>query len=199
MLRTGQIRPAALALVLGLFSVCGAVAAPMTYRIDSAHTYPSFEVDHGGVSVWRGKFNSTSGTITMDKEARTGTISVTIDVSSIDFGNQGLNDHVTGAQRPDPTMLDAAQFPTATYEGRLTAWVDGAPTAVEGTLTMHGVSRPVNLEIREFTCAAGRGGSETCGADAYAEFDRSDFGVTFGQGRFDMGVVLRIQVEANSQ
>jgi polyisoprenoid-binding protein YceI len=197
MFRTGHLRPAMLGVALGVFGVSAAIAAPMTYQIDSAHTYPSFEVDHGGVSVWRGKFNSTSGTITMDKEAETGTVAITIDISSIDFGNQGLNDHVTGAQRPDPTMLDAAQFPTATYEGTLTDWVDGAPTAVEGMLTMHGVSQPVNLEIQKFVCGPGRGG-ETCGADAYAEFDRSDFGVTFGQGRFDMGVVLRIQVEAGS-
>ena len=178
-----------------------ALAAPMTYQIDSSHTFPSFEVDHsGGTSVWRGKFNTTSGTITMDKAAGTGTVNVTIDAASIDFGHQGLNDHVTGKDRPDPAMLDVAKFPTATYEGRLTSWVNGAPTKVEGNLTLHGVTKPVNLEIRSFKCAPARqGGGETCGADAYAEFNRADFGVSFGQSfGFNMGVVLRIQIEARS-
>ena len=96
-------------------------------------------------------------------------------------------------------MLDDAKFPMATYQGRLTSWVNGAPTKVEGSLTMHGVTKPVNLEIRSFKCGPGRPGGETCGADAYAEFNRDDFGVSFGQGGgFDMGVVLRIQIEARS-
>jgi polyisoprenoid-binding protein YceI len=194
-------------LVSTLFGLAGgalaatALAAPATYQIDPAHTFPSFEVDHqGGTSVWRGKFNTTSGTITMDKAAGTGTVNVTVDAASIDFGHQGLNDHVTGKDRPDPAMLDVAKFPTATYEGRLTGWANGAPTKVEGSLTLHGVTKPVNLEIRSFKCAPARQGSgETCGADAYAEFNRADFGVSFGQSfGFNMGVVLRIQIEARS-
>jgi len=200
MFRTGHLRPALLGLAISTVAAT-AVAAPKTYTIDSAHTYPSFEVDHsGGTSVWRGKFNATTGSITMDAEAQTGTVSVSIDVNSIDFGNEGLNNHVTGKERPDPTMLDTAQFPTATYEGRLAGFQNGAPTRVEGTLTLHGVSKAVNLEIRSFKCAAGRGGGETCGADAYGEFSRADFGVTFGQSfGFNMGVVLRIQIEARAQ
>lgn len=188
------------AMSLGLAFAAGVSAAPVTYQIDASHTFPSFEVDHsGGTSVWRGKFNKTSGTITMDKEAGTGTVSVTIDAGSIDFGHDGLNKHVTGEERPDPTMLDVAQFPTATYEGRLTNWRDGAPTMVEGSLTLHGVTKPVNLQIRSFKCGPGRPSGETCGADAYAEFNRADFGVSFGQSfGFDMGVVLRIQIEARS-
>jgi polyisoprenoid-binding protein YceI len=200
MFRTGHLRPALLGFAFS--AICTtAVAAPMTYAIDSAHTYPSFEVDHGGgTSVWRGKFNSTTGTVTMDKAAMTGEVNVTIDINSIDFGNDGLNDHVTGRTRPDPTMLDSAQFPTATYTGRLTNWRDGAPTMVEGSLTMHGVTKPVNLEIKTFKCSAGRGGGETCGADAYGEFSRGDFGVTFGESfGFTMGVVLRIQIEASAR
>jgi polyisoprenoid-binding protein YceI len=185
---------------LGLAFAAGVSAAPVTYNIDPSHTFPSFEVDHtGGTSVWRGKFNTTSGTITMDKEAQSGTVNVTIDAKSVDFGHDGLNKHVTGEDRPDPAMLDVAKFPTATYQGRLTGWANGAPTKVEGNLTLHGVTKPVNLEIRSFKCGPGRPSGETCGADAYGEFNRADFGVSFGQSfGFDMGVVLRIQIEARS-
>jgi polyisoprenoid-binding protein YceI len=172
-----------------------ALAAPMTYTIDSNHTYPSFEADHGGVSVWRGKFNSSSGTITLDKEAQSGQVNVTIDMSSIDFGHDGLNTHAKSAD-----MFDVEQFPTATYTGTLAGWRNGEPTMVNGQLTMHGVTKPVELEIKKFVCAPSRmGGGETCGGDAYAEINRADFGVNFGeQMGMGMNVVLRIQVEAGS-
>ena len=110
MLRTGHLRPAFLGLALGAMGAT-AIAAPMTYNIDSAHTYPSFEADHnGGLSLWRGKINSTRGTITLDKEAQTGSVDITMDMSTIDFGHDGLNDHAKSAD-----MFDVEQFPTATY------------------------------------------------------------------------------------
>jgi polyisoprenoid-binding protein YceI len=181
---------------LGLAFAAGVSAAPVTYEIDPAHTYPSFEADHsGGVSLWRGKINSSTGRIVLDKEAGSGTVEVTMDMKTIDFGHQGLNDH---AQTPD--IFDTAQFPTATYQGRLVDFRNGAPTAVEGNLTMHGVTKPVRLTLNSFKCAPNRSGGEVCGADALATIDRSEWGVNFGQNfGFDMKVTLRISVEANAQ
>lgn len=193
MLRTGHIRPAILGFALGALSTA-AIAAPMTYNVDPRHTFPSFEADHQGLSYWRGKFNETAGTITMDKAAETGTMEITIQTASIDFGLDAMNDHAVQAD-----MFDVENYPTATYSGRLTDWVYGAPTAVEGELTLIGTTLPLNLEIRKFACRAGRGGGETCGADAYAEFDRADFGMDFGAGMMATGVVLRIQVEASAR
>jgi polyisoprenoid-binding protein YceI len=196
MIRTGHLRPALAGIALGALAT-GAIAAPVTYTIDSAHTYPSFEADHQGISFWRGKFNGTSGSITLDKEAETGSVQISIDMASVDFGHEGLNDHVKGSQAG---MFDVMQFPTATYAGTLTDWENGAPTAVEGELTMHGETHPVSLEIRHFGCRPGRSGGETCGADAYAEIDRADFGVDFGaQMGMATDVVLRIQIEAGSE
>ena len=75
-------------------------------------------------------------------------------------------------------ILHVAEFPTATYTGTLTNFVDGAPTAVEGTLTMHGVSRPVDLEVTSFRCQPHwRTQVEVCGAGATTTFDRSEFGL----------------------
>lgn len=187
-----KLAPAVLATALGAVAAT-ALAEPVTYNVDPAHTYPSFEADHlGGLSLWRGKLNTSGGTITLDKAAGTGTVEVEIDMRSIDFGHQGLNDH---AQRPD--IFDTAQFPTATYRGRLVDFRNGAPTRVDGTLTMHGVSQPVALTINKFLCKPHpQRGVEVCGADASAQINRADFGVTIGQGLFDMGVTLRIQVEA---
>ena len=171
-----------------------ASAAPATYTIDPAHTYPSFEADHmGGVSLWRGKINSSSGKITLDKAAGTGTVEVTMDVRTIDFGNQALNDH---AQTAD--LFDTAKFPTATFTGKLAKFQNGAPTAVEGTLTLHGVTKPVTLTVNKFVCKQHpMAMKEVCGADASATINREDFGVAFGKNfGFEMGVTLRISVEA---
>ena len=170
-----------------------ALAAPATYTIDPAHTYPTFEADHMGVSLWRGKINSSSGKITLDRQAATGTVEVTMDMKSIDFGHQGLNDH---AQTPD--LFDTAKFPTATYTGKLVDFRNGAPTAVDGTLTLHGVTKPVKLQIDKFICKEHpMMKKEVCGADASTQINREDFGVAFGkQMGFGMGVTLRISVEA---
>jgi len=170
-----------------------ASAAPASYAIDPAHTYPTFEADHmGGLSFWRGKVNSSSGTITLDKAASTGTVEVTMDMKTIDFGHQGLNDH---AQTPD--LFDTAKYPTATFSGKLVKFQNGAPTAVEGSLTLHGVTKPVTLTINKFLCKEHpMQKKEVCGADASAQINREDFGISLGKGLFDMGVTLRISVEA---
>ncbi|MFX6230718.1 YceI family protein, partial [Acinetobacter baumannii] len=75
-------------LLLALVAAGAAVSANAadTYSIDPSPTYPSFEADHMGVSIWRGKFDKTSGTVTLDRAAKTGTVDITIDTASIDFG-----------------------------------------------------------------------------------------------------------------
>ena len=180
---------------------CGALAgaaaaAPATYEIDPQHTYPSFEADHmGGMSVWRGKINSSAGKIVLDKQAGTGTVDVTMDMKTIDFGINELNAH---AQTAD--IFDVAKYPTATYTGKLAKFQNGAPTEVDGTLTLHGVSKPVTLKINSFQCKDHpMKKKEFCGADASATLNRDDFGVDFGkQMGFKMGVTLRIQIEATA-
>lgn len=180
-------------LPLGLVAAT-ATAAPVTYEIDPAHTYPSFEADHlAGLSVWRGKFNSSSGSVTLDREAGTGTVRIAVDIASIDFGHDEMNEH---ARKPD--LFDAAAFPTATYTGTLAGFRDGKPTRVDGELTLHGVTKPVVLTIRTFKCMPHpMHQRELCGADASATLDRADFGISAGKDYgFDMAVPLRIQVEA---
>lgn len=170
------------------------VFAADTYTIDPSHTYPSFEADHmGGVSVWRGKFNKSSGTISLDRAAKTGTMDITIDTSSINFGLDKMNDHAKG-----PEMFDVAKFPTAVYKGTAIKFNGDTPASVEGTLTLHGVTKPVTLTINKFKCIQHPMlKREVCGADASATFNRADFGIDYGvKYGFDMNVKLAIQVEA---
>ena len=183
-----------LTLIAALLGTSAAFAAPATYKVDPDHTFPSFEADHmGGLSVWRGKLNTTSGTIGYDKDAKTGTVDITVDVASIDFGHDKLNEH---AKSPD--IFDVAKFPTATYKGKLAGFREGAPTEVDGTLTLHGVTKPLKLKINSFLCKPNpMNKKETCGADASGSFSREDFGVSYGKAYgFKMDVKLAIQVEA---
>ncbi|MEO8063846.1 MAG: YceI family protein [Pseudomonadota bacterium] len=172
-----------------------ALAAPVKYNVDSGHTFPSFEADHfGGMSVWRGKFNSTTGTVVVDKEAKTGTVDIKIDAASVDTGNDKLNDHLRTAE-----FFDVATIPAATYQGKLGKFKDGAPTEVQGELTLHGVTKPVTLTIRSFKCMSHpMKKKEFCGADATATINREDFGMGWGKAfGFRMDVKLSIQIEAN--
>ncbi len=170
-----------------------AMAAPVTYNLDPTHTYPSFAADHfGGVSTWRGKFTKSSGTVVLDREAKTGTVDVTVDASSIDTGNAALDKHVKS-----DAFLDIDKFPTATYKGTSIRFEGDTPVEVIGTFTLHGVTKPLNLKIESFKCfnhpVLKR---EDCGAEASAQFDRADYGVDFGaKYGFKMATQLQIQVE----
>ncbi len=172
-----------------------AFAAPVTYVLDPTHTYPSFAADHmGGLSVWRGKFTKSSGSVVYDKAAKSGSIDVTVDVSSVDFGMGKLNEHARSAE-----LFDVAKYPTATFSGKFTKFNGASPTEAQGTLTLHGVTKPLTLTINSFLCKPNpMTKKEVCGADASAEFDRSDYGISFGDKYgFKMAVKLEIQVEGS--
>jgi polyisoprenoid-binding protein YceI len=172
-----------------------ALAAPVTYEIDTKHTHPSFEADHfGGLSVWRGVFTGTTGKMVLDREANTGTVDVQIDTALVMTGEADLDKHLRSGD-----FFDVEKFPKATYKGKLAKFKDGAPTEVQGELTLHGVTKPVTLTIRSFKCMMHpmKKGTEVCGADAHGTINREDFGVTFGKNfGFDMKTTLAIQVEA---
>jgi polyisoprenoid-binding protein YceI len=170
-----------------------ALAAQERYTIDPQHTYPSFEADHMGMSHWRGKFNRSSGSVLLDKAAGKGSVEVEIDMASVDFGLDALNTAAAGKE-----LFETAKYPKAIYRGELKDFVNGAPTRVQGQLTLHGVTRPVELRITQFKCMPHPMlKREWCGADAEGSFDRSAFGLNAGKDYgFDMTVALRIQVEA---
>ena len=188
-----------LLLALGFASsiASATIAAPVTYRVDPAHTYPSFETDHmGGLSTWRGKFTSTSGTIVLDRDNSAGSVDVVVDAATVDLGFPKLNERVRSKE-----FLDATQFPVATYKGVLAGFREGVPTEVKGDLTLHGVTRPLTLRIDRFLCKQNpMTKKEVCGADASGHFNRADYSIQWGDSfGFKMDVVLAIQIEAVRQ
>ncbi|MEO5559015.1 MAG: YceI family protein [Dokdonella sp.] len=179
--------------LLAAAMVGSASAAMVTYEIDPSHTYPSFEADHMGVSIWRGKFDHTTGKVTLDTAAGKGDVDVRIDLASIDFGQHELD-----VWAASDKFFDTAKYAQATYKGKLAGFAKGVPTKVVGDLSLHGVTRPIELKINSFKCVPHPMlKREVCGADALATFNREDFGLTAGKDYgFNMVVTLRIQVEA---
>lgn len=191
-----EIHPPARSPLLALaaaFAVCAAQAAPVTYQIDPHHTFPSFEADHMGISVWRGKLNKTSGTVSFDKGTGSGSVDIAVDLSSIDFGHDQLNAWARGKD-----FFDVKKHPKAIYKGRFDGAAGGIPAQVQGELTLHGVTRPVVLKINSMKCIPHPlHKRELCGADAVATFNRDEFGLDAGKDYgFRMDITLRIQVEA---
>jgi polyisoprenoid-binding protein YceI len=186
-------RLGALALLLAASS---AGASPTVYAIDPTHTYPSFEADHLGISVWRGKLNRSSGKVLYDKAAGTGSVEIVTELASIDFGMDALATWARGKE-----FFDVKKHPRAVFKGTLQSPVNGVPTQLVGELTMRGVTRPLTLTIHSLKCIAHPMlKRDYCGADASGRFRRDDFGLSAGKDYgFDMNVDLRIQVEAIAQ
>lgn len=187
------VRRTALAAVLVAIAPA-ALAEPERYAIDPEHTYPSFEFPHMGISVWRGKFTRSRGSITLDRTAGSGSVDVVVDAASIDFGHRVMNEVARGAD-----WLNVDLHPTLRYAGTI-RFEGGTPAAVEGNLTLLGVTRPVELRIGAFKCIRHPFfRREVCGADASGSLDRAEFGMTQatedGAGR----LTLRVQVEAFKQ
>ena len=173
-----------------------AFADVATYKLDSSHTYPSFEADHfGGLSVWRGKFDKSQGAVTLDRAAKTGTVNVTTDIASVSTGNTKLDEHLQSAE-----FFNAAKYPEATYTG--TIKFDGdKPAEIVGNLTLHGVKKPLTLKIDSFKCIQHPMlKREVCGVDAACEFDRADFVVDYGKlYGFKTATKLEISAEGIKQ
>lgn len=188
-----SLRPIRYTAALLLLAPLAGHATDVTYQIDPTHTYPSFEADHMGISVWRGKMDHTTGTIVYDKAAGTGTIDVDVGLASISFGMPKLDEWARGTD-----FFDVAKYPKAHYHGRFSGAQPGQPAVAEGTLTLHGVSRPLTLQINRIKCIPHPlYKRELCGADALGHFARDAFGLDAGKSYgFDMNVTLRIQVEA---
>lgn len=160
-------------LFLSLFVMESAMAD--TYLIDPAHTMPIFQVKHLGFSTQVGRFDKTSGKIQLDVEKKTGTVEWSIDADSIDMGLEKWNEHMKSAD-----FFNVAKFPTITYRADKLTFKGKTPISATGTLTLLGVSRPIQVSINGFNCGTNPINQKAlCAADIEATLKRSEFGMTY--------------------
>ncbi len=143
----------------------------------------------------QGRFNSTSGNLTVDTANKTGSVNITIDATSVDTGFKKRDDHLRS-----PDFLNAAEFPEISYQSsKVTINADNS-VVVEGTLTIMGTSKPVRLNVSQMHCGIHpmdpKKQKYVCGFDATAKIKRSDFGINYGIPAIGDDMALSFEVEA---
>ncbi|MFO1414606.1 MAG: YceI family protein [Burkholderiales bacterium] len=181
-----------------LFALPLAAFANDTYTLDPYHTFPYFTVDHLGISTMYGRFDKTSGKATLDRAAKSGSVELVIQANSINTGDndKGSRPRARDEHLRSADFFNVAEFPTITYKSTKLAFNGDNPSAIEGNLTLLGVTKPVNLTIERFKCAPGQnGGKERCGGNATGKFKRSDFGMKFGVPAIGDEITLMVEFE----
>jgi len=170
-------------------------AAPETYNLEPTHSMPRFEYNHLGYSIQLSRFDKATGSITIDRAAKTGSVDVTIDAKSVNTGFALFNEHIQGDE-----LFATAKYPTITYKSNKVKFDGDKVVSVEGDLTVKGVTKPVTLTLSSFMCMPHpMVKKEACGATATAKIKRSDFNVSKAIPYVSDEVTLTLPVEAIKQ
>lgn len=184
-------RAAALAVAVAVLATPSVRAEPESFTLDPSHTIPSFAVSHLGLSVQRGLFTRASGTVVIDRAAKTGRVEVAVDPASLETGDR-LRDRVL---RGDG-WFDVERHPAISFRAQRVVFEGDVPVAADGELTLRGVTRPLRLTIRDFRCGMQPlTRRPLCGAEVGATVRRSDFGMTDWLKDVGDDVAVTIQAE----
>jgi len=147
------------------------------YAIDLSHAFIQFRISHLGYSVLTGRFNQFAGTFSWDQaNPQASTIEVVVDTASIDSNWAERDKHLRGAD-----FLDVEKFPKATFKGtKYTGDAKGGK--MEGTLTLHGVTKPLTLDVQFIGEGPDPWGGYRAGFKAQTTLRRADFGMTYQLG-----------------
>ena len=172
-----------------------AFAAPEAYGVEPNHTYANFSYSHMGLSTQISKFSKTTGTVTYDKVAKTGSVDITIDMKSVDTGSNLFNGHIQGAD-----FLDTAAFPTATFKSTKVVFDGDKPASIEGNLTIKGVTKPVTLKVTHFVnMEHPMAKKDAIGANATTVIKRTEFNAGKYAPAVGDDVSISISIEAIKQ
>jgi polyisoprenoid-binding protein YceI len=145
-----------------------------SYTIDPDHTWPMFEVNHLGYSNQHGRFDKTSGKITLDIAAHKGSVDLTIDADSLDMGFAKWTEHMKNGE-----FFDVANYPTIRFTSDKLLFDGDKVVGAEGNFTLLGKTLPLTLKVEGFNCAPFPFTKKMhCGANISATILRSQFGMT---------------------
>jgi polyisoprenoid-binding protein YceI len=160
-----------LLLTASLFALPASAAD--TYTIDPTHTWPMFEVNHLGYSTQRGRFNKTTGKITLDIAAKKGSVDLTIETDSLDMGFAAWNQRMKGED-----FFDAAEYPTIRFTSDTLLFDGDKVVGAEGFFTLLRQTHPLTLRVEDFHCAPFPLTKKMhCGANVSATILRSQYGM----------------------
>jgi polyisoprenoid-binding protein YceI len=171
-----------------------ALSQASAWKIDPAHSEVDFVVRHMGISNVHGRFGIASGTIQLDQtDAAKSSVQVTIDVNSIDTGVASRDKDLKGA-----SFFEADKYPTATFTST-SVEKKGDGFAVTGNLTLHGVTKPVILQVEAPEGPVnGMGNKQHIGYSASTTISRTAFGIgtKFPNAMLSDEIKLTIEVDA---
>jgi polyisoprenoid-binding protein YceI len=184
-------RPVVAALVLYAATAFG----QENYRVDPLHTAATFSVSHLGLSLQRGSFGRTTGTVMLDRTAKMGSIDVTIDAASVTSGSTSRETMLKGED-----YFNVARFPVISFKSTNLKFDGDRVVGAEGELTICGVTKPVALSVADFKCAIHPATKKpACGAEVTANIKRSEFGMTKNQASTADDVNIAVAIEAIQQ
>ncbi len=181
-----------LAALLALAFAVPALAAPESFTLDHRHSFPSFRINHLGISMQLGRFDKTTGKFTIDRAEHTGSVELTIDTASIDMGFDKWNE----AMR-DQDWFNVAQYPTMSFKSTALVFNGDDVAGADGEFTLLGVTRPVSVKLSSFNCIVHPMNKKTvCGGTATTTIKRSDFGMKKALPGIGDEVEITMSVEA---
>lgn len=163
----------------------------MRWNIDGSHSTAEFSVRHLMITNVKGRFGTLSGTVDYDPEKpEASQIDVTIDATSIDTRDEKRDAHLRS-----PDFFDVEKFPSLTFKSTSVVKTDDG-FAATGDLTIHGVTKPVTLEV-EGPSDQNKDpwGNTRIGASATAKINRKDFGLNWNAALEAGGVLVGEQVK----
>ena len=170
-----------------LASAAGAMAQTSRWEIDPVHSNIAFSVRHMMISNVRGVFTKFSGVLEGNPaDVSTAKINVSIDATSIDTREAGRDKDLMG-----PNYLDVVKFPTLTFVSKKVETAGEGHVKVTGDLTIHGVTRPVVLDVEGVTPPMkDPWGGTRVGAHATTTINRKDFGLVWNKTLETGGVLV---------
>jgi polyisoprenoid-binding protein YceI len=187
--KTLPMKPIKIILAITLGSLGMAVQAADTFKIDPVESSVVFSVTYG-VSNFYGRFNDVSGTVVLDKaDPSKSSVELTIPVESVDTHNEKRDQHLKS-----PDFFNAKQFPVMTFKSKQVE-SSGDTYKVTGDFTLHGVTKPLTLEIKKGGEGKGMEGEIRGGGETHFTIKRSDYGMNFMQGQ--LGDEINIVVSLN--
>jgi len=178
------------AVVMMLATVPG-LAQVSTWEIDSAHSGAHFSVRHLMIATVRGEFRKVTGTLNMDeKDISKSSVEAVIDTTTIDTHEERRDNHLKSAD-----FFDVAKFPTITFKSKSVTRQAEGKFKVAGDLTLHGVTKPVILDVEGLTNQVkDQRGNVKTGAAVTTKINRSDFGLTWNRAVETGGVAVSDEV-----
>ena len=120
-------------------------AEPETYQVDSSRTFPQLTYSILSLSIQPSRFNITRGTLTLDKEAKTGEVDVVI-TRAVDTRTAAAKEQIQAEDR-----LEATSDPIVIFKSSKVIFEGDKPTTIEGALTFRGITKPLTLKVTQFT------------------------------------------------